>query len=56
MNDPHVFYLLLGKCPPFELIMGHMPNRLRPMAPPPSEKYHGPLGPFFQFINRALNM
>ena len=33
--------------PPFEIIMGHMPHRLRPMPPPPSEKYHGPIGPLF---------
>ena len=56
MNDPLVFYLLLGKCPPFEIIMGHMPHRLRPMPPPPPENIMGHLAPFFQFINRALNM
>ena len=35
MNESQVFYLFLGKCPPFKIIMGHMPHRLRPMPPPP---------------------
>ena len=42
--------------PPFEMIMGHMPHRLRPM-PPPSEKYYGPLGPLFAiYKSGTLNM
>ena len=42
--------------PPFEIIIGHMPHRLLKVNAPRSEKYHGPLGPLFQFINRALDM
>ena len=51
MNEPQVFYLLLGKCPPFEIKMGHMPHRLRPMPPPPLRKILW--APWPPFLNRG---
>ena len=37
MNEPFSVLFVVGKMPPFGIIMGHMPHRLRPM-PPPYEK------------------